>query len=110
MGLKNEKNIRNMCGSWGICYTYGTWFAVEGLVACRKTYQNSSAFQFLLSNNYLMEFGERVTIKIFTNLEGNKSNMVRSSWALLSLIDAGQVSLHHKDYFTSLRHICITFK
>lgn len=40
-------------GCWGICYTYGTWFAVEGLVACGRTYNNSPALrkacQFLLS-------------------------------------------------------------
>lgn len=40
-------------GCWGICYTYGTWFAVEGLAACGKTYKNSptlrKACEFLLS-------------------------------------------------------------
>ncbi|KAK4493064.1 hypothetical protein RD792_018106 [Penstemon davidsonii] len=40
-------------GNWGICYTYGTWFAVEGLVACGNNYHNSSALRkackFLLS-------------------------------------------------------------
>lgn len=45
----------HMCrnGSWGICYTYGTWFAVEGLVACGKNYHNSptlrKACEFFLS-------------------------------------------------------------
>ena len=40
-------------GSWGICYTYGTWFAVESLVACGRNYHNSptlrKACDFLLS-------------------------------------------------------------
>ncbi|KAK4755823.1 hypothetical protein SAY87_009580 [Trapa incisa] len=40
-------------GCWGICYTYGTWFAVEGLSACGKTLKNSptlrKACEFLLS-------------------------------------------------------------
>lgn len=40
-------------GSWGICYTYGTWFGVEGLLAGGRTYDKSSsirkACQFLLS-------------------------------------------------------------
>lgn len=30
--------------------------------------------------------------QVYTNLEGNRANLVQTSWALLSLIDAGQVS------------------
>lgn len=41
-------------GSWGICYTYGSWFGVGGLVACGKSYNNCEALrkacQFLISN------------------------------------------------------------
>ncbi|KAK8707331.1 hypothetical protein V6N13_058392 [Hibiscus sabdariffa] len=40
-------------GCWGICYTYGTWFAVGGLAACGRNYNNSpsmrKACEFLLS-------------------------------------------------------------
>lgn len=40
-------------GSWGVCYTYGTWFGVTGLVAGGRTYENSlcirKACDFLLS-------------------------------------------------------------
>lgn len=43
----------NRYGCWGICYTYGTWFAVEGLAACGRSYRNCSALrracEFLLS-------------------------------------------------------------
>ncbi|KAK6944645.1 Squalene cyclase, N-terminal [Dillenia turbinata] len=86
-------------GCWGICFRYGTWFAVEGLSACGKTYQNCAALrkacQFLLSKqlpgggwgeSYLSSSN-----KVYTNLEGNRPNLVDTSWALLSLIDAGQV-------------------
>ncbi|CAA3029551.1 lupeol synthase-like [Olea europaea subsp. europaea] len=88
-------------GSWGICFTYGTWFAVEGLVACGKNYHNSPtlrrACEFLLSKqlpdggwseSYLSSSN-----KVYTNLEGNRSNLVQTSWALLSLIKAGQVEI-----------------
>ncbi|KAL2458858.1 Cycloartenol synthase [Forsythia ovata] len=88
-------------GSWGICFTYGTWFAVEGLVACGKNYQNSptlrKACEFLLSKqlpdggwgeSYLSSSN-----KVYTNLQGNRSNLVQTSWALLSLIDAGQAEI-----------------
>ncbi|KAH6825430.1 cycloartenol synthase 1 [Perilla frutescens var. hirtella] len=85
-------------GCWGICYTYGTWFAVEGLVACGKTYHNSptlrKACEFLLSKQLADGgWGESYlssSNKVYTNLEGNRSNLVQSSWALLSLINAGQ--------------------
>lgn len=43
----------NRYGSWAVCFTYGTWFGVNGLVAGGKTYQNSSSLRkasdFLLS-------------------------------------------------------------
>jgi hypothetical protein len=43
----------NRYGSWGICFIYGTLFAVKGLVAAGSTYENSSfirkACGFLLS-------------------------------------------------------------
>ncbi|KAG6771504.1 hypothetical protein POTOM_022872 [Populus tomentosa] len=45
--------IDNQYGSWGVCFTYGTWFGIKGLVAGGRTYQNSNSIQiaceFLLS-------------------------------------------------------------
>ncbi|KDP25031.1 hypothetical protein JCGZ_22566 [Jatropha curcas] len=29
-------------GNWGVCFTYGTWFALGGLAASGKTYNNSA--------------------------------------------------------------------
>ncbi|MED6224428.1 Lupeol synthase [Stylosanthes scabra] len=127
-------------GCWAVCYTYGTWFAVEALKAVGKNYHNSpsirKACQFLLSKqlpnggwgeSYLSsqnkivakgsahnpqgrEFeshcrcedlvGRRsvsahramgpVLALIYTNLEGNRANTIQTSWALLTLIAAGQ--------------------
>jgi beta-amyrin synthase len=41
-------------GNWGVCFTYGTWFALGGLVAAGKTHSNCAAVrkgvQFLLSS------------------------------------------------------------
>ena len=43
----------NRFGSWGICFTYGTFFAVKGLALSGRTYENSDAIRkacsFLLS-------------------------------------------------------------
>ncbi|PIN02910.1 Oxidosqualene-lanosterol cyclase [Handroanthus impetiginosus] len=88
-------------GRWGICYTYGTWFAVEGLVACGKNYYNSStlrkACEFLLSKQlHDGGWGESYlssTNMVYTNLEDNRSNLVQTSWALLSFIAAGQAEI-----------------
>ncbi|XP_027358215.1 lupeol synthase isoform X3 [Abrus precatorius] len=88
-------------GCWGICYTYGTWFAVEGLRACGKNYHNSpslrKACKFLLSKQLPNGgWGESYLSsqnKVYTNLEDNRANLVQSSWALLSLIAAGQAEI-----------------
>ncbi|KAE9617061.1 hypothetical protein Lal_00034964 [Lupinus albus] len=88
-------------GCWGICYTYGTWFAVKGLTAYGKNYHNSpslrKACKFLLSkqlpNGGWGESYLSSTKKVYTNLEGNRANLVQTSWALLSLILAGQADI-----------------
>ncbi|KAK0599824.1 hypothetical protein LWI29_008970 [Acer saccharum] len=41
-------------GNWGVCFTYGTWFALGGLAAAGKTYNNCAtvrkAVEFLLNS------------------------------------------------------------
>ena len=32
-------------GNWGVCFIYGTWFALAGLAAAGKTYKNSLAMR-----------------------------------------------------------------
>nr|UXX25230.1 OSC [Aloe vera] len=94
-----QKEDGSWYGSWGICYTYGTWFGIEGLLACGKTYDTSSrirkACQFLLSKQLDSGgWGESYlssTTEVYTNLEGNRSHLVNTSWAMLALIKAGQV-------------------
>lgn len=45
--------IYNRYGTWGICFIYGTFFAIKGLIAAGRTYENSicirKACNFLLS-------------------------------------------------------------
>ncbi|TYH56487.1 hypothetical protein ES332_D08G022700v1 [Gossypium tomentosum] len=85
-------------GSWGVCFTYGTWFGVKGLVAARKNFNNSSSIQkacnFLLSKQLPSGgWGESYLScqnKVYSNVEGNKPHMVNTGWAMLALIDAGQ--------------------
>ncbi|KAF7842405.1 beta-amyrin synthase [Senna tora] len=85
-------------GNWGICFTYATFFAISGLVAAGKTYNNCIAIQravsFLLSiqvedggwgESYLS-----CPKKKYVPLEGNRSNVIQTAWALMGLIQAGQ--------------------
>ncbi|KAI4353627.1 hypothetical protein L6164_002560 [Bauhinia variegata] len=85
-------------GFWGVCYIYGTWFALNGLAAAGKNYNNCLAMHrgvdFLLSKqNEDGGWGESYlscTNRVYTALDGNKSNLVQTAWALLALIPTGQ--------------------
>ncbi|KAI3443471.1 hypothetical protein Pfo_000136 [Paulownia fortunei] len=80
-------------GCWGVCFTYGTWYAVAGLKcsALRK------ACEFLISKQ-LPDGGwgesyQSCSNKVYTNFEDKRSNLVQTSWALLALMDAGQAEI-----------------
>ncbi|KQJ93264.1 hypothetical protein BRADI_3g03497v3 [Brachypodium distachyon] len=85
-------------GSWGVCFTHGTWFAVRGLVAAGRTFKNSPAIRkacgFLLSKELPSGgWGESYLScrdKVYTELEERRPHAVNTSWAMLALIDAGQ--------------------
>ena len=85
-------------GNWGICFIYGTWFALGGLAAAGKTYYNCGAVrkgvEFLLTTQKEDGgWGESYIScpdKEFVPLEG-KSNLVQTGWALMGLLHAGQV-------------------
>ncbi|XP_021679033.2 cycloartenol synthase 2-like [Hevea brasiliensis] len=89
-------------GSWGVCFTYGTWFGIKGLIASGKNYYNSNcirkACSFLLSKQLPSGgWGESYLSsqdKVYTNLKDNKSHIVNTAWAMLGLIEAGQA---HRD-------------
>ncbi|KAL2484213.1 Amyrin synthase LUP2 [Forsythia ovata] len=85
-------------GYWGICFLYGTFFGLGGLAAGGKTYNNSEAVRkgvnfFLSTQNEEGGWGESVescpTMK-YTPLEGNRTNLVQTSWAMLGLMYGGQ--------------------
>ncbi|KAM7524995.1 hypothetical protein LguiA_014897 [Lonicera macranthoides] len=85
-------------GYWGICFLYGTFFVLSGLAAAGKTYNNSKvvrkAVQFFLSTqNEEGGWGESIQScpsERFTPLDGNRTNLVQTSWAMLGLMLGGQ--------------------
>nr|ANG59904.1 oxidosqualene cyclases 2 [Alisma plantago-aquatica subsp. orientale] len=93
-----QKDDGSWYGSWAVCFTYGIWFGVKGLIASGRTYKNSisirRACQFLLSKQLPPGgWGESYLScqdKVYTNIEGGRSHVVNTGWAMLTLIDAGQ--------------------
>ncbi|KAL8139692.1 hypothetical protein V2J09_005713 [Rumex salicifolius] len=99
-----QKSIQT--GSWGVGFTYGTWFAVDALISCGMNYNSCIALRkasdFLISKQLADGgWGESYlscTNKVYTNIEGNRSNLVQTSWAILSLIKAGQLTVIFNDH------------
>ncbi len=82
-------------GSWGVCFTYGTWFGIEGLragglSAGHSAIQRACAF---LQGKQLDDGGWGETAE--SNLKrryvhAECSQAVMTSWAMLALIAGGQ--------------------
>ncbi|XP_058203406.1 dammarenediol II synthase-like [Rhododendron vialii] len=95
---KRQQPNGSWYGYWGICYIYGTYFALGGLTAAGSTYKNSQSVrrgvQFLLSiqneEGGWGESHESCPSMKYIPLEGNRTHFVQTSWAMLGLIHAGQ--------------------
>ncbi|KAK8503426.1 hypothetical protein V6N12_034821 [Hibiscus sabdariffa] len=86
-------------GNWGICFFYGTWFALSGLKAAGNNFNNCLAIRkgvdFLLKTQREDGgWGESYLscpTKVYTPIEeGKESNLVNTAHALMGLISGGQ--------------------
>ncbi|OUS43725.1 putative cycloartenol synthase [Ostreococcus tauri] len=104
-------------GSWAVCFTYGTWFGVLGLIATGSTYKTCPALRkavdFLLSKQ--QESGgwgesylscEKKSYHELLDAEGKpKPHLVNTSWAMLALIASGQASRDARPLHRAARSI-----
>ena len=87
-------------GSWGVCFTYGTWFGIEGLVAAGESLDSDNiarAMQFLLSKQnpnggwgetYLACVNKAYPADGAGTLGEDNSGVVQTAWAVLGLLAA----------------------
>ncbi|NOZ84988.1 MAG: terpene cyclase/mutase family protein [Deltaproteobacteria bacterium] len=92
--LRSQQDDGSFVGSWGICYTYGTWFGVKGLLAAGVPPDHSSiknACRFLLGKQMPDNgWGESwLSCKEGRYVPTEKGQVVMTSWALMTLLEAG---------------------
>nr|AGC82084.1 beta amyrn synthase [Azadirachta indica] len=98
--IENEQTADgSWYGNWGVCFLYGTCFALGGLHAAGKTYNNCLAIrravEFLLQaqsdDGGWGESYKSCPSKIYVPLDGKRSTVVHTALAIFGLIHAGQV-------------------
>uniref|UniRef100_I1R0Z5 Terpene cyclase/mutase family member n=1 Tax=Oryza glaberrima TaxID=4538 RepID=I1R0Z5_ORYGL len=86
-------------GTWGVCFTYGAFLSVKGLIAAGRTYENSSSIRkacdFILSKQldtggWGESYVSNIT-KVYVNIKDDQAHAVNTAWAMLALICAGQM-------------------
>jgi lanosterol synthase len=91
---KSQRNDGSWEGSWGVCFTYGTWFGVRGLRAAGASADDPAikrACAFLLEHqNADGGWGEKGDSCRERRYLPMASHVVNTAWALLTLVDAGQ--------------------
>jgi len=98
-GIKYVKSIQrddgSWKGSWGVCFTYATWFGIEALVSVGEVLEQSKEMQ--KACNFLLEkqnadggwgesFSSCVEMEWVSHPDG--SQVVNTAWALIALLMA----------------------
>lgn len=85
-------------GAWGVCFTYGTWFGVEGLIAAGASPRDPALRR---ARRFLREhqspdggWGEAfATCTAARWIPAEQSQVVQTAWAVMTLIAAGGLAL-----------------
>ncbi|CAF1608750.1 unnamed protein product [Rotaria sp. Silwood1] len=90
---KNQRKDGSWYGSWAVCFTYGTWFAIEALITTGESTESNSikkAVEFLLSKqNFDGGWGESYLSCVYKSyIRHKQSQVINTAWALLSLMSA----------------------
>jgi squalene cyclase len=95
--LGSQRKDGSWEGSWGICFTYGTWFGACGLRAAGLDADHAAlrrAADFLLSKQLpdggWGETAESCRARAYVHAEAGQA--VMTSWALLALAAAGRAA------------------
>ncbi len=93
--LNEQREDGSFEGSWGVCFTYGTWFGVSGLRAAKIPTSDPAllkAAEFLRSKQRDDGgWGESVKNCLTRSYDPDtESQVVMTSWAVLALIACGQ--------------------
>lgn len=90
--IQQQNKDGSWIGSWAVCFTYGTWFALESLTRLGYTYENSTevknACAFLASKqNSDGGWGESFESCVQKKyVQHENSQAVNTAWAVLSLM------------------------
>ncbi|KAL6623586.1 hypothetical protein ACP70R_033465 [Stipagrostis hirtigluma subsp. patula] len=97
MFIENQqKSDGSWYGTWGVCFTYGAFFAIRGLGAAGRTYENSQSIRngcrFLLSKQHSAGgWGENyLSSETEAYIHSENPHAVNTAWAMLALTFAGQ--------------------
>lgn len=107
--LRTQRSDGSWYGSWGICFTYATWFGVTGLRAAGLPASHPAiarARRFLLAHQrddggWGEHFSSCTTERY---VEAEKSQVVQTAWALLALMRAGFVDRQAIDRGVAFLH------
>jgi squalene/oxidosqualene cyclase-like protein len=94
--LREQRVDGSFEGSWGICFTYGTWFGIEGLRAGGVAPESAAvraAVAFLISKQLPDGgWGETAESSLHRRyVHAEQGQAVMTSWALLALVAGGAV-------------------
>ncbi len=93
--LAQQRPDGSFLGSWGVCYTYGTWFGIEGMSAAglppdHRCVQRAVGFLEKLQQADGGWSEHVVSCAEGRSIPAEGSQAVMTSWALLALMTAGR--------------------